>query len=332
MSKTGIVLFNIGTPASYEVPDVKSYLQTFLMDKDVINLPFILRWILVNGIIAPRRAVHSAANYKKVWMKEGSPLYVHTKHFADKLQAVMGDNFVVKIGMRYSEPSTSRALDELAQAGVKDLILVPMFPQWAEATSGSALRDVHQQIKEKHLEFKTRTINYFYNAPAFIKPSAELVKEAVAGKEVDHYLFSFHGLPESHVRKVEGCLRKEDCCFEKNACEKPCYRAQCFATASAIANELQIQPSHWSVSFQSRLGRAEWLKPSTDHSIKVLAETGRKKIAVICPAFVADCIETLEEIGMGSREVFHEAGGTEFTLVPCVNDDDRWVEGFKKLL
>lgn len=332
MSKTGIVLFNIGTPASYEVPDVKSYLQTFLMDKDVINLPFLLRWILVNGIIAPRRAVHSAANYKKVWMKEGSPLYVYTKKFADKLQATMGDNYTVKIGMRYSEPSTSRALDELAQEGVKDVILVPMFPQWAEATSGSALRDFNQQMKDKKLSFKTRTIPYFYNSPAFIQPQARLIEEAVKGKEIDHFLFSFHGLPESHVRKVEGCLRKEDCCFEVKACEKPCYRAQCFATASAIANELGIQPSHWSVSFQSRLGRAEWLKPSTDHSIQVLAETGRKKIAVVCPAFVADCIETLEEIGIGSREVFQEHGGTEFTLVPCVNDDDRWVAGLKSLL
>lgn len=332
MSKTGIVLFNIGTPASYEVPDVKRYLQTFLMDKDVINLPFLLRWILVNGIIAPRRSVYSAANYKKVWMKEGSPLYVHTKNFADKLQAAMGDNYTVKIGMRYSEPSTSRALDELAQEGVQDVILVPMFPQWAEATSGSALRDFTQQMKEKKLSFKTRTIPYFYNAPAFIQPTARLIEESVKGKEIDHFLFSFHGLPESHVRKVEGCLRKEDCCFEVKACEKPCYRAQCFATASAIATELGIQPSHWSVSFQSRLGRAEWLKPSTDHSIQVLAETGRKKIAVICPAFVADCIETLEEIGIGSREVFQEHGGTEFTLVPCVNDDDRWVAGFKSLL
>lgn len=332
MAKTGVILFNIGTPKSYEVNDVKEYLLRFLMDKDVINLPFLIRWPLVHGLIVPRRAPFSAENYRKVWMKEGSPLWVYSKHFTAKLQETLGTDFSVKMGMRYSEPFIETSLKELAAEGVKSILLVPMFPQYAEATTGSVLKEFERAKKHLGITIPTRLLRDFYDDKAFIAPSGEIMKETLQGKHIDHYLFSFHGLPESHIRKNEGCLRSEDCCFEKSACEKPCYRAQCFATATKIAESLNLQPNHWSVSFQSRLGRAEWLKPATDHTLEVLGKTGKKNVAVICPSFVADCIETLEEIAIGGEETFKHAGGENFHMIPCVNEDDRWVDGFASVL
>ena len=332
MAKTGIILFNIGTPRSYEVNDVKEYLLEFLMDKDVINLPFIVRWPLVHGLIVPRRAPFSAENYKKVWMKEGSPLWVYSKHFAEKLQNELGNDYVVKMGMRYSEPTIEHALKDLIVEQVDSLLLVPMFPQYAEATTGSVLKEFERAKKHLGVNIPSRVVRDFYAEDSFINPSVELLEETLDNKNIDHYLFSFHGLPESHIRKNDGCLRSEDCCFEKSACDKPCYRAQCFATATKIAESLSLASTQWSVSFQSRLGRAEWLKPATDHTLEVLAKTGKKNVAVICPSFVADCIETLEEIAIGGAETFHHAGGEKFIMIPCVNADDRWVTGFSAFL
>lgn len=331
-SKIGIFLFNIGTPRSYEVSDVKEYLLNFLMDKDVINLPFLIRWPLVHGLIVPKRAPVSAKNYKKVWLNEGSPLWVYSKHFADKLQNEMGSHYSVKLGMRYSEPSIETSLKEFAAEKVESILLVPLFPQYAEATTGSVLKEFHRVQKKLNLQIRTHTIQDFYQEESFITPSVEILKEALKNKKVDHYLFSFHGLPESHVRKNEGCLASANCCFEKAACEKPCYRAQCFATATQIAQSLELSPSHWSLSFQSRLGRAEWLKPSTEHSLKALAKDAKKNVTIICPSFVADCIETLEEIALGGAETFKHAGGENLYVIPCVNEDDRWVQGFASLL
>ncbi|AHZ83810.1 Ferrochelatase [Bdellovibrio bacteriovorus] len=332
MGKKGLLLINIGSPKSYQVNDVKKYLSEFLMDEDVITLPYVLRWPLVNLLIVPRRAPFSAENYKKVWMKEGSPIAVYTRRFAALLQEELKDQFVVKVGLQYSEPSVESALKDLQQAGVDEILVAPMFPQYAEATNGSSFKLTERMAKKLHLTAPLRRLPAFFDDASFVGTSVKLVEETLQDKEVDHYLFSFHGLPESHVRKIPGCLTTEDCCFEKNACAKNCYRAQCFATATAIAESLNLAPSHWSVAFQSRLGRAEWLKPATDHSLEVLAKTGKKNIAVICPSFVADCIETLEEIGIGGQETFHEHGGDQYYLVPCVNDNPKWVQGFADLV
>ncbi|WP_347358293.1 ferrochelatase [Bdellovibrio sp.] len=332
MSKKGLLLINIGSPRSYEVADVKKYLTAFLMDKEVINLPFLLRWPLVNLLIVPRRAPFSAENYKKVWMDEGSPIAVYTRRFAGELKKHLGNDYVIKIGLRYSEPSVETALQELADEKVDEIIVAPMFPQYAEATNGSSFNLVDELVKDRNIQIPLRRVPAFFDHPAFINPSIEITRDSLQDKKVDHYLFSFHGLPESHIRKNQGCLVTEDCCFEKNACAKNCYRAQCFATATKIAESLDLLPSHWSVSFQSRLGRAEWLKPATDHSLEVLAQTGKKNIAVICPSFVADCIETLEEIGIGGQETFHEFGGENYYLVPCVNENPQWVQGFAQLV
>lgn len=333
MAKKGILLLNIGSPRSYNVPDVKKYLKTFLMDKDIISIPFFVRWPLVHGIIVPRRGPYSAANYKKIWLEgEGSPLTVYTQRFASQLQQTLGVDYIVKVGMRYSEPSIEKALREFKEESVESLIIAPLYPQYAEATTGSSLKEVHRLMTQESMQIPTKTLPPFYNEKHFVEPTVKMIQNTLQEKHVDHYLFSFHGLPESQVKKVPGCLVTDDCCFDRNACAKKCYRAQCFGTATAVAESLGLADSHWSVSFQSRLGRGEWLKPSTDHSVEVLAQTGKKKIAVICPSFVADCIETLEEIGLGSAELFKEKGGEEFYLIPCLNDSQDWILNFAQLL
>jgi ferrochelatase len=333
MAKKGVILLNIGSPTSYEVPEVKKYLRNFLMDRDVIDLPFLFRWPLVNLLIVPKRGPFSAANYKKVWMEgEGSPLTVYSNHFAKKLQAALGSNYSVKVGMRYAEPTIDRALSEFNVEGVDSVVLAPMFPQYAEATTGSSVKYTLNQIQKNGYRFKTQTLPPFFNEDAFIGPSVDISKTALKNKTVDHYLFSFHGLPESHIRKLDGCRIDDTCCLQKSACAKNCYRAQCFATAKKIAEDLGASKDQWSVSFQSRLGRAEWLKPSTDDALKSLAEAGKKNIAVLCPSFVADCIETLEEIGIGGQELFKEHGGDSFHLIPCLNENQEWVNGFAELI
>ncbi len=336
MAKTGVLLLNIGSPQSYEVPDVKKYLENFLMDKDVINLPWLFRWILVKGLIVPRRAPFSAANYKKVWLNEGSPLTVYTDRFAAELQSALGPKFYVTVGMRYSMPSIQDALDKFKSEQVDSILLAPLFPQYAEATTGSSIKESLRLIKENSLNVPVKKLNHFYANKDFVQLTAQSTREALKDSSkdpsVEHYLFSFHGLPESHVRKMQGCLQNESCCLQQGACEKPCYRAQCFATASAVAKELGLSSNQWSVSYQSRLGREEWLKPSTDHSLDELAKSGKTKIAVLCPSFVADCIETLEEIGIGGKADFLKAGGKEFHLIPCLNDSRSWAKGFADLI
>lgn len=333
MAKTGVLLLNIGSPSSYDVKDVKKYLSTFLMDKDVITLPYPLRWLLVKGIIVPRRGPYSAENYKKVWLEgRGSPLTVYTEAFAEKLQTFLGDSYLVQVGMRYAKPSIEDALRTMEEASVNSILLVPLFPQYAEATTGSALKEVDRLSGRLGIDIPEQVLPPFFAQDAFIEPSVRLIREMLQGETVDHYLFSFHGLPESHIRRVPGCLATDGCCFEKNACAKNCYRAQCFESATRIAESLNLLDSHWSVSFQSRLGRGEWLKPSTDHTLEVLSQTGKKRVAVICPSFVADCIETLEEIAIGAQEDFQKHGGEKLIVVPCLNADDEWVQKFADLV
>lgn len=332
MAKTGLLLINIGSPRSYEEKDVAIYLKNFLMDKEVINLPFILRWPLVNLLIVPRRAAFSAGNYKKVWMEGGSPIAVYSHAFAKDLQATLGDKFMVKVGLRYSEPTVESALQEMVDAKVDKIIVAPMFPQYAEATTGSSLQLVDRWLKSHNVSIPTVKIQDFYDNKSFIDTSVALAKESLAGKSVDHYLFSFHGLPKSHIQKAHGSKENDKACFVENMCVTNCYRSQCFKTAEQIAQGLGLASNQWSVAFQSRLGRAEWLTPSTDHSLEVLAKSGKHNVAVLCPSFVADCIETLEEIGMGGQEVFHEHGGKDYYLTPCVNADPRWVAGFAELI
>ncbi|MNJ93255.1 Ferrochelatase [compost metagenome] len=332
MAKTGILLLNIGSPVSYEVADVKKYLLRFLMDKDIITAPYLVRWPLVHIGIVPRRAPQSAHNYKTVWMAEGSPLMVYTRRFAEKLQNELGSEYHVALGMRYSEPSIDSALLDFKAKGVSEIIAAPLYPQYAEATTGSSLKELQRVARKLKIDIPVKSIPPFYDSDMFIDPAVQIANETLAAKEVDHYLFSFHGLPKKQIQKVHDCYATEDCCFEVKATAKKCYRAHCYATATKMAERMGLKDGHWSVSFQSRLGPVEWIKPYTDHSLEALAKSGKKRVAILCPSFVADCIETLEEIGIGEKERFLSFGGTEYTMVPCVNDNALWVQRFAESL
>ncbi len=332
MAKKGILLINIGSPISYETKDVAIYLRQFLMDKDIINIPFLLRWILVNIGIVPRRASYSAANYKKVWTEKGSPLTVHTEDFSKKLQTVLGSDFIVRTGMRYSKTSIENALHNFSTDNVDEILVVPLYPQYAKATTGSSLLEVKRLIKKLKINIPWKTVPPFYAAESFIHSTVRIANKYFGSDPIDHFLFSFHGLPERQLRQVAGCLESADCCVMQKSCDKNCYRAHCFATAHAIALKMNLDRSQWSISFQSRVGVEKWTQPSTDSVLETLAKTGKKNIAIFCPSFVADCIETLEEIAMVGKEIFLKHGGLNCQVIPCLNSDDEWVKDFSQLL
>lgn len=325
MRKIGLLLNNIGTPESFSVSDVKEYLTEFLMDPDVISLKRPWRDILVRGLIVPFRSKNSAKKYQKIWMPEGSPLMVWSKRFAESVQKELGDQFVVKIGMAFGQPSLKTAIQELEAAGVEKTIFVPLFPQWAEATTGSAIKAI------KALEAKkVSPVREFYSQDFFVHSQAEVIDRFLAKNKVDHVLFSYHSLPESQVQKKPGCLVSGDCCLKAGACEKPCYRAQCLRTSELLAQRLKFPTRFYSTSFQSRLGPSKWIGPATLDRVTELCAAGVKRLAVACPSFVADCLETNEEIGLELRQHFLKAGGEEFHLVPCLNDEPMWVQKFSK--
>lgn len=328
--KKGLLLNNIGTPVSPETKDVKTYLDEFLMDPEVIGLPFFFRWLLVKGVITPRRSSTSAAKYKSVWMTEGSPLMVYSQAFARKLSYFLGSQWMVRVGMRYGTPSIKETLQEFKNQGVEEVVIAPLFPQFAQATTGSAVREAERLLKEMNWTPKVKFLPPFFNHQSFLVPQADLIRPILPN--VDHVLFSFHGLPESQVRKIDGCLKSPDCCERANACALNCYRAQSVATAKSLAALLDLPREKWSVSFQSRLGPAKWIGPATDDVLKGLAAKGVKRLAVACPSFVADCLETLEEIGIEGKKEFLHAGGEEYHLIPCVNSESSWVEAFPKIL
>lgn len=330
---TGILVTNIGTPDSYEVSDVRRYLKTFLMDKNIISIPYLIRWLLVHGIIVPKRAAFSAENYKKVWTSEGSPLLVYTKRFQQKLQQKLGSQFIVEFGMSYSNPNIEAGLQKLHSRGVDHIIVIPLYPQFAQATTGSAIEDTQKAVAKLGIKTKISFAPDFYDADFFIDAQARLAIESLekASKDfaaVDHWVFSFHGLPESQIKKDKACSLNLDCCSRQSSCTRRCYRAQCFATAKKLAAKMKLSDSNYTVTFQSRLGKAEWIKPYTDKTVQKLAESGIKNLGMISPAFVTDCIETLEELAIGVKETFEEHGGHYFHLAPCVNDDALWVDGF----
>jgi ferrochelatase len=321
----GILLLNIGTPESPSLEHVSTYLKEFLGDPDVINLPWILRYPLVNYLIVPRRAPESAKKYQAIWSEEGSPLMVHSKNLAQKLETHSGKP--VRVGMRYGRPNIASALVEFQTLGVKKIKLVPMFPQYAEATTGSALRKVEEEIKKLKSPIPTEFVPEYFRSPAFIKATAEVALTHLGTLQTsldqfDHVLFSFHGLPEAQVKKDPQC--QLGACCDAGGAQRRCYRAQCFETAKSLAAELKVKT--WSVSFQSRLGPVKWIAPYTDHHLKELAAKGTESILVLCPAFSADCLETLEEIAIEMKKLFMEAGGKNFVMAPCPNSEDVWVK------
>jgi ferrochelatase len=346
-SRLGILLINLGTPDGEpekgpSVEQVKVYLKQFLMDPFVVDIPFVFRWLLVNGVILRKRPEQSAEAYRKVWSKNGSPLL----HF--HLQLVEGvrrrlssalsiDAAKILPAMRYGNPSIESRMEKLVASGVDEVLLVPLYPQYSMAATESSVEECKLWAKKHAPGLKFKIFPAFYDAEPFIHAFSEVTQESLAGFDYDHLLFSFHGLPERHVRKTDRsggshCLKKENCCATITDANRDCYRAQCFATARAMASRLGLAPEKYTVCFQSRLGRTPWIRPYTDVVYKELADRGVKKVAVICPAFVADCLETLEEIEIRGRDQFIGLGGQDLKLVPSLNDSVVWMEGLSQMI
>jgi protoporphyrin/coproporphyrin ferrochelatase len=330
---TGILLINLGTPDQPTPEAVGRYLRQFLMDGFVIDIPKPLRWFLVNVMIVPRRKHQSAKAYQKVQLPGGSPLLVHTRDLAEKVAARLaleGDDFVVAYAMRYGNPSIASALERLRAHDVSRIIVMPMYPQYAESSYRTAVEETKQRAVELGLADRLSFFPVFYDRLGFIEACAGRVREGVEAWPVEHFVFSFHSLPVRHVEKLDAtrahCLVKSDCCDAIGAVNQNCYRAQCMFTARAIARELGLRDDGYSITFQSRLGKAEWLGPQTEKVLTELAQAGVKRVAVSCPSFVADCLETVEEMGIRGREAFIKAGGEELRLIPSLNSEPVWVE------
>jgi len=328
VSKQGVLLINLGSPDSPSVPHVRKYLREFLMDSRVLDAPWPVRAFVVYGCILPFRPKKSAEAYEQIWTPEGSPLVVTSRNVQRELQRHLGPDFVVELAMRYQNPSIASAIKSLHAQGIADVLVFPLFPHYAMSTWETAVVRA-QEFAAKHAPgIKLQIPEPYYAEPSYIQALAASASDFLnAG--YDHLLFSFHGLPERHLRKADPtqshCLASGDCCERASSAHKTCYRAQCFSTVRAFTREARVPTEKFSVSFQSRLGRDPWLKPYTDSEFVRLAQSGVKKLLVMCPAFVSDCLETLEEVAIRGRETFLQAGGKEFTLIPCLNDHPQWI-------
>jgi ferrochelatase len=324
----GIVLMNLGSPDSTEVKDLKRYLSQFLMDKRVIDYPYIFRKILVDGIIVPSRAPKSAEAYRSIWTKDGSPLIVWTKSLEQALENELHEP--VEIGMRYGQPSTENAFKTLSRHApdLEEVLAIPLYPHYAMSSYETAVEHARETHKKGGYGFTLEFIRPFYNNSEYINALADRVRPFI-NKSFDHLLFSFHGIPERHLRRADPtkhhCLQSADCCSLPSAAHQTCYRHQCFQTMKLVTEQLQIPREKFSYAFQSRLGREQWLRPYTDFRLQEMPGEGIKKLLVICPAFVSDCLETLEEIEMRGRESFLSAGGEHFEMIPCLNDSKLWI-------
>lgn len=332
--KIGVLLVNLGTPDTPNTPDVRKYLREFLLDKRVIDIPAPARYALINGIIAPFRAPKSAKVYKQLWTERGSPLLYHGLDLKKKLQESLGDRYYVAFGMRYQSPSIKSALEELRAQSVERIIVLPLFPQYASASTGSVQDKVMELVKDWWVIPSINFISSFCDDPGFIKSFAEMGKRHMAQDTYDHVVFSYHGVPERHVLKGSdnGYCQLGACCNTYNKRNKYCYRASCYATSRLLAAELGLREDQYTVSFQSRLGKDPWLKPYTDMILQELPAKGIKKVLAYSPAFVADCLETTIEVGEEFREMFLEAGGEKWQLVESLNSEPMWVEAVKEMI
>ena len=338
MNRTGVLLINIGTPDEATPEAVGRYLREFLMDGYVLDMPFLKRWLLVNRIIVPRRKHYSAKHYQEIQTEEGSPLMFHTRRFAAELSKELNHDgdYVVEIGMRYGNPSIRTALAKLKQSNVNQVVVVPLYPQYTQSSFETAVVEAKKRARQAGLENGIAFVAPFYADHGFIKASAQRMAEHLGERELDHVLFSYHGVPVRHIKQIDPsgghCLGSPDCCAEIGSVNQNCYRAQCFATSRAIARELSLEPDRYTTCFQSQFGKDEWIGPSLENLLGELPGRGAKRIAVYCPSFVTDCLETMEEIGMRGVQEFKEAGGDELTLVPCLNSDPAWIKAAADLI
>jgi len=331
--KRGIILMNLGSPDSTEVKDVRRYLNEFLMDERVIDYPYLARLLLVKGIIVPFRAPKSAEAYKAVWTENGSPLIALTKELRERLQARSED--VVEIAMRYGNPTPKTAYDSLLKQipDLKEVILMPLYPHYAMSSYETAVEHMKKIYRENKYSFQLTIVPPYYNNEDYITALTESIKPYLEDG-FDKLLFSYHGVPERHIVKgdVTGnhCLKSEDCCRVTSRAHQYCYRHQCFTTTELVTSALRLPKEKYELSFQSRLGREKWLMPYTAQRLSELPREGVKKLLAVCPAFVSDCLETLEEIAIRGKEIFLHAGGERFTMIPCLNTHPLWVAAIAK--
>ena len=329
----GILLVNLGSPDSPSVPDVRRYLREFLMDGRVLDVNWFVRFCVVHFAILPSRPKESAHAYEKVWTAEGSPLVLTSKRVQTKLQQRF--EVPIELAMRYQSPSIPTAVRNVAQKGVDDLLLIPLFPHYAMSSFETAVERVREVVASISPAMRITVQPPFYADSDYINA---LVTSAAPylEKGFDHLLFSYHGLPERQLRKSDPtgchCLATPNCCETSSPAHATCYRAQCFRTTAEFAKKARVPAEKYSISFQSRLGRDPWLKPYTDFEIPRLVKQGVKRMLVICPAFVSDCLETLEEIGMRGRETFMNAGGKSFAQIPCMNEHPLWLTALEKMI
>ena len=328
MRKPGVLLVNLGSPDSPSILDVRRYLREFLMDARVLDAPWPIRFFVVHALILPFRPRQSAEAYQKIWTLEGSPLVATSRKVMQELQ--QRARVPVELAMRYQNPSIASAVGKLVTQGVEDLLLIPLFPQYAMSSYETAVVRVREVLRRRAPAMRLTIEPPFFDRADYLEALVASATPHLADG-YDHLLFSFHGLPERHLRKSDPtrrhCLQVKDCCVAPSPAQATCYRAQCFRTVAAFVKRAGV--TRHSVSFQSRLGREPWLKPYTDHELVRLAQAGVRNLRVICPAFVADCLETLEEIGMRGRELFLNAGGAEFRLIPCLNTHPLWIQALE---
>ena len=333
MGKRGVLVMNIGTPDEPTTESVRTYLREFLLDPDVIDLPTPLRHLLVRGIILRTRPQKIAPRYESIWMEEGSPLRVYTQRMTKALEASI-DDIQCEVGMRYGNPSIRSGLEKLKEAGVDELLLAPMFPHHAQATTGSSLKHAYKQLKAMDWKPAIIELPHFPSEPAFIEPLANSIRPHLSNGT--HLLFSYHGLPISHLKRSDSsgkhCQKIDNCCSIGVEGNTMCYAHHCMLTTLSVVGALGIDELNWSISYHSRLGPAKWLQPSTTKMVENLAEDGKTKIAIVSPAFLADGLETLEELDIEIREHFIEHGGQELVVVNCLNDDPNWIQGLVQLV
>lgn len=322
----GVLLVNLGTPDDCTPKAVRTYLKEFLMDRRVIDIPALWRWLLVNLIIVPFRHRKSAAAYQTVWTNDGSPLLVFSEALKAGLAAKLGDAYQVELGMRYGQPNIKQAFQKMKSCS--SITVIPLFPQYASAANGSAIEKFLQIAKSEWNLPNLAILSSFHNHPGFIQAYTAVIKKTLQDKKIDQLVFSYHGLPERHINKshCDAPCDKQQSCPAIKSDNAFCYRAQCYATSHLIADNLNLTNKDFTVAFQSRLGRTPWIKPYTDLILPKLREKGIKNIAVVCPSFVADCLETLEEMDIRGREQWQELGGDKFYFIPCLNDNEIWID------
>ncbi len=325
----GVYIVNLGTPDSTKTGDVRKYLREFLMDWRVIDIPAVSRWFLINLIIAPFRAPKSAEEYKKLWSAKGSPLLYIGLELKEKLQKYLGDEYVVSFGMRYQNPTLKASMEVFKNKGIKDLTIIPLYPQYASASTGSTIEAITKELGTWQIIPNLKIISTFTANPAFIDAWEEVAKPYLEKDKYDHFVFSYHGLPERQILKgsCNGyCQLSDSCCGNYNQNNYFCYKAQCYETTRQVVKRLGIKEGDYTVCFQSRLGKTPWIKPYIDTTIDDIIAMGKKRVLAFSPAFVTDCLETNIEIGETYQEVFLHKGGQKWDLVESLNTNDAWVK------